>query len=60
MRLWNDWGLDRPRGDTKISIRAPNEEEEGKKGKESRWRRAWVLAQSRKAVRRWVEGLERA
>ncbi|ADV22622.1 cyclin-dependent protein kinase regulator [Cryptococcus gattii E566] len=60
MRLWNDWGLDRPRGDTKISIRAPNEEEEGKKGKESRWRRAWVLAQSRKAVRRWVEGLEKA
>lgn len=44
----------------KISIRAPNEEEEGKKGKESRWRRAWVLAQSRKAVRRWVEGLARA
>ncbi|KAE8542624.1 hypothetical protein D1P53_001405 [Cryptococcus gattii VGV] len=60
MRLWNDWGLDRPRGDTEISIRAPNDEEEGKKGKESRWRRAWVLAQSRKAVRRWVEGLEKA
>ncbi|KIR99646.1 cyclin-dependent protein kinase regulator [Cryptococcus deuterogattii 2001/935-1] len=60
MRLWNDWGLDRPREDTKISIRSPNEEGEGRKGKESRWRRAWVLAQSRKAVRRWVEGLEKA
>lgn len=60
MRLWIDWGLDRPKGVIQRNKRTVNEEEEGRKIKESRWRRAWVLAQSRKAVRRWVEGLEKA
>lgn len=60
MRLWNDWGLDRPKGVIQRNKRTANKEEEERKIKESGWRRAWVLAQSRKAVRRWIEGLEKA
>ncbi|OXH31594.1 cyclin-dependent protein kinase regulator [Cryptococcus neoformans] len=60
MRLWNDWGLDRPKGVIQRNKRTANKEEEERKIKESRWRRAWVLAQSRKTVRRWIEGLEKA
>jgi hypothetical protein len=26
--------------------------------KENRWRRSWILAQSRRAVRRWVQERE--
>jgi hypothetical protein len=29
--------------------------EDGRATRESRWRRAWILAESRKAVRKWVE-----
>ncbi|WVQ82001.1 hypothetical protein IAT38_004128 [Cryptococcus sp. DSM 104549] len=57
MTLWNDWGMDYPRGAVKREESGVSEEdkEEERKGKETRWRRAWVLAQGRKAVRRWVE-----
>ncbi|WWD19001.1 hypothetical protein CI109_103458 [Kwoniella shandongensis] len=57
MHLWHDWGLDKPRG--AVSSGIPEKEEE-KKAKENRWRRAWVLAQGRKAVRRWVEEREKS
>jgi hypothetical protein len=48
MTLWNDWG---------ISVSAGDEIEEKRERleKENRWRRSWILAQSRRAVRRWVQ-----
>jgi hypothetical protein len=48
MTLWNDWG---------ISVSAGDEIKEKKERleKENRWRRSWILAQSRRAVRRWVQ-----
>ena len=32
-----------------------DEWEAGRKGREARWRRAWILAQGKRAVRKWVE-----
>ncbi|OCF42707.1 cyclin-dependent protein kinase regulator [Kwoniella heveanensis CBS 569] len=52
MNLWNDWTVTEP------SQRSPAVEsgpDEDSVGRENRWRRAWVLAQSRKAVRRWLD-----
>jgi hypothetical protein len=43
MTLWNDWGV------------SSGETEVGRVEKENRWRRSWILAQSRRAVRRWVQ-----
>ncbi|ODO06633.1 hypothetical protein I350_03991 [Cryptococcus amylolentus CBS 6273] len=58
MKLWHEWGLN-----TRHGLATPKAEGEGDKAEqdrrrrnEARWRRAWVLAQSRKAVRRWLEG----
>ncbi|WVO17750.1 hypothetical protein L204_105448 [Cryptococcus depauperatus] len=52
MKLWDQWGLDRP---TDVLGQKPGTAEERIGAKDARWRRAWILAQSRKAVRRWVE-----
>jgi len=51
MRLYHDWGVAPPQG-TKIDL---DSWEQGREGREGRWRRAWILGESRKAVRRWVE-----
>ncbi|KAK8854851.1 hypothetical protein IAR55_003590 [Kwoniella newhampshirensis] len=56
MVLWHDWGMEQPRG--AITSGVP-EKEDDRGAKETRWRRAWVLAQGRKAVRRWVEEREK-
>ncbi|WVQ74827.1 hypothetical protein IAR50_004434 [Cryptococcus sp. DSM 104548] len=58
MKLWHDWGLGR-RNDmiNKVLVGEGEKEEQGnRKENEARWRRAWILTQSRKAVRRWLEG----
>jgi len=43
MTLWTDWGI------------STKEAEVERVEKENRWRRSWILAQSRRAVRRWVQ-----
>jgi len=50
MTLWNDWA-------NVGSVGAESESEDvGRRlEKENRWRRSWILAQSRRAVRRWVQ-----
>lgn len=53
MTLWNDWGM----GSSDRS--GVDKEDVGKRlEKENRWRRSWILAQSRRAVRRWVQERE--
>jgi hypothetical protein len=47
MTLWNDWGISGSAGDVG--------DLEQRVAKENRWRRSWILAQSRRAVRRWVQ-----
>lgn len=44
MTLWNDWGSHPEAKDV-----------EKRMEKENRWRKSWILAQSRRAVRRWVQ-----
>ena len=56
MRLWDDWGLFKQNGTTG-SLKKDSVESRMKR--EDRWRRAWILAESRKAVRRWVDESER-
>ncbi|GFZ49440.1 hypothetical protein JCM24511_07560 [Saitozyma sp. JCM 24511] len=51
MRLWEDWGLAPPRG----AMWSPPETADARRARENRWRRAWILSQGKKAVRRWVE-----
>lgn len=51
MRLWEDWGLAPPRG----AMWGPPESGDARRARENRWRRAWILSQGKKAVRRWVE-----
>lgn len=50
MELWRDWGVAPIPGAVDAAPETPEEH----KAKENRWRRAWVLAESRKAVRKWV------
>ncbi|TXT15755.1 hypothetical protein VHUM_00258 [Vanrija humicola] len=50
MELWRDWGVAPIPGAVEDAPETPEEHKE----KENRWRRAWVLAESRKAVRKWV------
>lgn len=52
MRLWHTWGLG-------MDFTGKEETEEEGMGKENRWRRAWILAQSRRGVRKWVEEREK-
>jgi len=54
MRLYHDWGVFPPRS---VSQREDEVKrwEAGREGREGRWRRAWILGESRKAVRKWVE-----
>ncbi|WVW85655.1 hypothetical protein I302_107693 [Kwoniella bestiolae CBS 10118] len=62
MRVYNDWGIEPPRGalTSGLGIGGHGQNQEhGVGAKENRWRRAWVLAQSRKAVRRWLEEREK-
>ncbi|WVQ68108.1 uncharacterized protein L199_006314 [Kwoniella botswanensis] len=54
MKLYNDWGLEPPRGAVTLGF-TMHDGDKGQNIKENRWRKAWVLAQSRKAVRRWLE-----
>nr|XP_018261434.1 cyclin-dependent protein kinase regulator [Kwoniella dejecticola CBS 10117]OBR83592.1 cyclin-dependent protein kinase regulator [Kwoniella dejecticola CBS 10117] len=58
MKLYHDWGLDRPRGSVSSGSQIGGGEQ-SMRDKENRWRRAWVLTQSRKAVRRWLEEREK-
>ncbi|ORY35616.1 cyclin-dependent protein kinase regulator [Naematelia encephala] len=55
MTLWSTWGLGRPTGSTG----AREETRAERKARENRWRRAWILAESRRAVRKWVEEREK-
>jgi len=48
MLLYREWGLGAPAG---VVVEISDEE---KKRYQDRWRRAWILADSRKAVRKWV------
>jgi len=54
MRLYHDWGVTPPTGMqwTEEGVLAW---EDGREGREGRWRRAWILCESRKAVRKWVD-----
>lgn len=56
MHAWRDWGVDVPVG---VDWGGRRESKEERKGREDRWRRAWILAESRRGVRRWVEERER-
>lgn len=67
MRLWDDWGLSGRRkwtDDARSDNVAGGESgdaaqwETGRKEREARWRRAWILSQGRRAVRKWVEQRE--
>ena len=49
--LWSVWGTKPPLG----LLNNKNEHAAIQKRRENRWRRAWILSDSRKAVRRWVE-----
>ena len=42
MVLWQEWGDEGGTADER-------------RGREARWRRAWVLMDGRRAVRRWVD-----
>ena len=59
MRLYHDWGVKAPPGHPASLLSAEEAStgswEAGRKAREGRWRRAWIMAQSRKAVRRWIE-----
>lgn len=60
MRLWHEWGPSPTAGRTGgVSSDAWDKWEDGRATRESRWRRAWILAESRKAVRKWVEERDR-
>jgi len=50
MTLWNDWAIVGP-----VGAEGESEDVERRLEKENRWRRSWILAQSRRAVRRWVQ-----
>lgn len=52
MRLWSDWEIWTQGG---VAKRHSAESKESRMARENRWRRAWILAESRRAVRRWVE-----
>ena len=56
MRVWDDWGLMPQRG---VLSGAKRDGREERMERENRWRRAWILAESRKTVRRWIEERER-
>ena len=58
MRLWKDWGIGPVLGSLDMGpgghVGGDREKEENR-DKENRWRRAWVLGQGKRAVRRWIE-----
>jgi hypothetical protein len=55
MTLWNDWGF----GQEQERAEEGNPDIREKRiDRENRWRRSWILAQSRRAVRKWVQERE--
>jgi hypothetical protein len=54
MTLWNDWGM----GSGTSGDSGAGDDVGKRLEKENRWRRSWILAQSRRAVRRWVQERE--
>ena len=52
MSLYYDWGVKPPSGLESGAVEKWNQD---RKAREDRWRRSWILAQSRKNVRKWVE-----
>ena len=62
MNLWNDWGISDGTAAGVVSEAGDGKDEVGgrRKEKEDRWRRCWILCESRKAVRRWVEERDKA
>lgn len=70
MRLWYDWGIGPVLGGTTgiggldlgggVGGGKEGEGQAGRREKENRWRRGWVLGQGKRAVRRWVGERERA
>lgn len=62
MVLRNDWGISSTSdisGEGNVSGNVNVNTESRRKEKEDRWRRSWILCESRKAVRRWVEEREK-
>ncbi|ORX38608.1 putative cyclin-dependent protein kinase regulator [Kockovaella imperatae] len=70
MRLWHDWGLG-PLRDAGAARGPKSRRDEPREavhvvwekaipGREARWRRAWILSQGRKVVRKWVEGRDKS
>lgn len=61
MTLWNDWSIGPVTPTpTSTSILSPGQQEHGaqdhkQRAKEDRWRRSWILAESKRAVRKWVD-----
>jgi hypothetical protein len=58
MRLWRDWGIGPIAGSTDAGA-SGLAGAKGRKEKEDKWRRAWILGQGKRAVRRWVEEREK-
>jgi len=59
MRLWDDWGVSH--GVTEGTTSETKDAGGGRrKEREDRWRRSWILGESRKAVRKWVEERKKA
>lgn len=56
MVLRNDWGISSA---SENGVPKNTDRESKRKEKEDRWRRSWILCESRKAVRRWVEEREK-
>jgi hypothetical protein len=59
MVLYDQWGVKPPPGRPKTE-ETERMWEEGREAREGRWRRVWILSESRKAVRRWVEEREKS
>ena len=58
MVLYDQWGVKPPPGRPKTE-EAQRIWDEAREAREARWRRVWILSESRKAVRRWVEESEK-
>jgi hypothetical protein len=59
MVLYDQWGVKQPPGRPKTDEMAKMWED-GREAREGRWRRVWILSQSRKAVRRWLDESEKS
>lgn len=64
MHLWRDWGTHTTTtsdviGEKPGAHSGEREDSVAILQRENRWRRAWILSDSRRAVRKWVEERER-